>query len=224
MKPNIAIDGPAGAGKSTVAKKLAEKLGYLYIDTGAMYRAVAFCALEQGIDLDSPEQLGSLAASLEIELRYQGNNKLQVICNGRDITHKIRTQSVSQIVSKVAKVPAVRYRLVEIQRKIAAGGGVIMDGRDIGSYVLPDAELKLFVTASLEQRTMRRLRELEAQGYPIDFEELKNEIKQRDTVDVSREMAPLQRVEDAILVDTTDLSIDQVLNKIINIYQQRFGG
>ena len=223
MKPNIAIDGPAGAGKSTVAKRVAEKLGYLYIDTGAMYRAVAFCALEKGMDLDSEEELGNLANSLEIDLQYDAGNQLKVLCNGADITGNIRTQVVSQTVSAVAKVPAVRFRLVELQRKMAAKGGVIMDGRDIGSYVLPDAQLKLFVTASLEQRTMRRLKELEAQGYCLHFEELKEEIKQRDTIDASREMAPLKRVEDAVLVDTTNFSIDEAVDYILNIYKRRFG-
>jgi cytidylate kinase len=223
MKPNIAIDGPAGAGKSTVAKTLAEKLGYLYIDTGAMYRAVAYCALEKGVDLNSSKELGRLAESLEIELRYDRDNCLQVLCNGHDITNKLRTQAVSQTVSIVAKVPAVRFRLMEIQRKMAAKGGVIMDGRDIGSYVLPNAQLKLFVTASLEQRTMRRLKELQNQGYILDFEELKQEIKARDTIDASREMAPLKRVEDAVLVDTTNLSVDEAIDFILDIYKQRFG-
>jgi len=222
IKPNIAVDGPAGAGKSTVAKKLAEKLGYSYIDTGAMYRAVAYCALEKGVNLDSPEELGRLVESMDLELNYDANG-LTVLCNGVDITDKIRTQRVSQTVSVVAKVPAVRVRLVEMQRKMAAKGGVIMDGRDIGSYVLPDAQLKLFITASLEQRTMRRLKELEAQGCSLDFEELKQEIKKRDTIDASREMAPLTKAEDAVLVDTTDLSIEEVTEHILNIYRQRFG-
>jgi len=222
IKPNIAVDGPAGAAKSTVAKKLAEKLGYSYIDTGAMYRAVAYCALEKGVNLDSPEELGRLVESMDLELNYDANG-LTVLCNGVDITDKIRTQRVSQTVSVVAKVPAVRVRLVEMQRKMAAKGGVIMDGRDIGSYVLPDAQLKLFITASLEQRTMRRLKELEAQGCSLDFEELKQEIKKRDTIDASREMAPLTKAEDAVLVDTTDLSIEEVTEHILNIYRQRFG-
>lgn len=223
MKPNIAIDGPAGAGKSTVARKLAEKLGYLYIDTGAMYRAVAYCAIDKGIDLTSEEDVGRLAQSLDITLEYGADKQLKVLCNGIDVSAKIRTQIVSQSVSTVARVPAVRFHLVEMQRKMAAKGGVIMDGRDIGSYVLPDAQLKLFVTASLEQRTKRRLKELEEQGYHLDFEELRKEIIQRDTTDSSREMAPLKKADDAVLVDTTNLSIEDAVEYILKIYKQRFG-
>lgn len=222
-KPNIAIDGPAGAGKSTVAKRLAQKLGFQYIDTGAMYRAVALCALEKGIDLDSPEELGKLAGNLDIEFQYEKDNNLKVLCNGKNITEKIRSQEVSNTVSIVAKVPAVRFRMVEIQRKMAAKGGVIMDGRDIGSYVLPEAELKLFVTASLEQRTLRRQKELETKGYSIDFEELKEEIRKRDSIDSSREMAPLIKADDALLVDTTQLSVEEVVDYISDIFRQRFG-
>lgn len=223
MKPNIAIDGPAGAGKSTVARKLAERLDYLYIDTGAMYRAVAYSALKQGIDLDSEEKLGSLASQLNIELRTGPGNCLEVFCNGEDITREIRTQAVSQTVSAVAKVPAVRFSLVEMQRRMAAKGGVVMDGRDIGSYVLPEAQLKLFVTASLEERTRRRFKDLEAQGYRVDFEDLKKEIQERDRVDASRQMAPLKKVPEAVLVDSTDMSEEQVIEYILDIYRQRFG-
>jgi cytidylate kinase len=223
MKPNIAIDGPAGAGKSTVARKLAERLDYLYIDTGAMYRAVAYAALKEGIDLDSEEELGELAGQLNIELRTGPGNCQMVLCNGEDITSEIRTQAVSRAVSAVAKVPAVRYSLVDMQRRMAAKGGVVMDGRDIGSYVLPEAHLKLFVTASLEERTRRRFKDLEAQGYKLDFEELKNEIQERDLVDSSRQMAPLKKVPEAVLVDSTDMTEEQVIEYILDIYRQRFG-
>ncbi|HHX94217.1 MAG TPA: (d)CMP kinase [Clostridia bacterium] len=223
MRPNIAIDGPAGAGKSTVAKKLSQDLGYLYIDTGAMYRAVAYYALKEGIDLKSEKALADLVRNLDISLAYDQENQLKVYCNGTDITDKLRTQIVSQNVSIVARVPAVRLRLVENQRKMAAKGGVVMDGRDIGSFVLPDAQLKLFITASLEQRTIRRMKELQAQGYRIDFEELKQEIKQRDTIDALRKMAPLKKAQDAITVDTTNLTVDETVQHILNIYKERFG-
>lgn len=223
VKPNIAIDGPAGAGKSTVARKLAEQLNYLYIDTGAMYRAVAYYALERGVDLDDQEQLSRLAGEIEVSLAYDSDRRLKVFCNGVEISDKIRTQAVSQSVSKVAKVPAVRVRLVELQRRMAAGGGVVMDGRDIGSVVLPDAQLKFFITASIEQRTRRRLKELKEQGCPVNFDELKAEILQRDKIDSSRENSPLVRVPDAILVDTSDMTIEEVVREILNISRKRLG-
>ena len=223
MKPNIAIDGPAGAGKSTVARKLAEQLNYLYIDTGAMYRAVAYYALEKGVDLDDQEQISRLAGEIEVSLDYDSDRRLKVFCNGVEISDKIRTQAVSQSVSKVAKVPAVRVRLVELQRRMAAGGGVVMDGRDIGSVVLPDAQLKFFVTASIEQRTRRRMKELKEQGCPVNFDELKAEILQRDKIDSSRENSPLVRVPDAILIDTSDMAVEEVVREILSISRKMLG-
>lgn len=223
MRPNIAIDGPAGAGKSTVARRVAEKLGFLYIDTGAMYRAVAYCALKAGIDLEAEEKVVELARDIDISLSYVSGKGLMTVCNGKDISDKIRTQEVSQNVSRVASIPGVRLELVKLQRKMAAGGGVIMDGRDIGSYVLPDAELKLFVTASIEKRALRRLNELEARGYDVDFEAIKNEIIQRDTLDSSRAFAPLKKVPEAITVDTTDMTIDEAVQCILDIFRERFG-
>ena len=223
VKPNIAIDGPAGAGKSTVARKLAEQLNYLYIDTGAMYRAVAYYALEKGVDLDDQEQISRLAGEIEVSLAYDSERRLKVFCNGVEISDKIRTQAVSQSVSKVAKVPAVRVRLVELQRRMAVRGGVVMDGRDIGSVVLPDAQLKFFITASIEQRTRRRMKELKEQGCPVNFDELKAEILQRDKIDSSRENSPLVRVPDAILVDTSDMAVEEVVREILSISRKRLG-
>ena len=221
MRPNIAIDGPAGAGKSTIAKMVAKRLGFLYIDTGAMYRAVAYCALEKGINVQSREQVVELASGLQIALQNGEDGRLRVYCNGIDVTERIREQAVSRNVSKVASVPEVRVKMVEQQRKIASCGGVVMDGRDIGTYVLPDAQLKFFITASLEERTTRRMKELAEKGVFITFSALKKEIALRDKIDSEREMAPLSAAEDAVIIDTTDMTVEQVVEKIIKIYEQR---
>ncbi|HBT20515.1 MAG TPA: (d)CMP kinase [Peptococcaceae bacterium] len=221
MKPNIAIDGPAGAGKSTVARKLAEKLGFLYIDTGAMYRALTYCALKKGIDINNPDELTELAENVEIFLTADEDGQMRVYCCGEDVTSYLRDPKVSQCVSKVAEVPGVRRRMVELQRKMASAGGVIMDGRDIGTYVLPDAQLKFFITADLEERARRRLKDLEKQGYIADLEEVKKEIAMRDAKDSSRAVAPLKKAEDAVLIDTTNLTVDEVLQLIFKISRER---
>ncbi len=216
-KLNIAIDGPAGAGKSTVARKVAVELGLTYIDTGAMYRALTWKALEQGIDLNDEVSVGKLAYSTKIRLIRSLEGSLRVECDGLDITDKIREPAVSGVVSTVAAYPAVRKRMVEMQLAMAARGGVIMDGRDIGTQVLPHAKFKFFLTASLAERARRRWLELVSLGFNPDLQELVAQISARDKQDENRETAPLTVAPDAAVIDTGGLSVDEVVNKIVGL-------
>jgi len=209
----VAIDGPAGAGKSTVARQVSKDLGYIYIDTGAMYRALTVKALRQGITLSDEAALTRLAKETEIRLTYQDHTQV-IIMDGEDVSVEIRTPQISQNVSLVARVPGVRTEMVILQRRLAENGGVVMDGRDIGTYVLPEAECKIFLTASARERALRRARDLEASGYKVDIDELEKEIATRDQIDSTREMAPLQQAADAILMDTSDMSFNEVVDKI----------
>lgn len=214
----IAIDGPAGAGKSTIARILAAKLGVLYIDTGAMYRALALKALKTTINLHDPQDLLELA--LHTHIHFELNNQQQkVICDGRDVTEAIRSPEVSAVVSQVAVHPAVRKQMVIMQRDMARNHSVVMDGRDIGECVLPDADYKFYVTASLEERTKRRIKELQANGYEVDEERVKREIMQRDHQDSHREVGALKLLPDSILIDTSALTVDQAVTKIMKIIQ-----
>ena len=214
----IAIDGPAGAGKSTIARILAAKLGVLYIDTGAMYRALALKALKTAINLHDPQDLLELA--LHTHIHFELNNQQQkVICDGRDVTEAIRSPEVSAVVSQVAVHPAVRKQMVIMQRDMARNHSVVMDGRDIGECVLPDADYKFYVTASLEERTKRRIKELQANGYEVDEERVKREIMQRDHQDSHREVGALKLLPDSILIDTSALTVDQAVTKIMKIIQ-----
>lgn len=215
----IAIDGPAGAGKSTVAKLAAQQLGYTYIDTGAMYRAVAWQTLNEGIEPDS-EAVARLACNLDLELTYV-NGKTEVAVNGQDITDAIRTPEVNRLVSKVAQVPALREIMLKLQRDMAVEGGVVMDGRDIGTHVLPNADIKIFLTASITERAKRRWQELTDKGYTIDLAELENEIACRDKADCEREVAPLVAAVDAVFIDTTELAIDATVEKILELCKER---
>ncbi|EXX91393.1 cytidylate kinase [Paenibacillus darwinianus] len=218
---NIAIDGPAGAGKSTVARNVARRFGYLYIDTGAMYRTVTLAALRHGIDVRDEARLEKLVAELDIGLE-PGDPVQHVYLNGEDVTEAIRSREVTQSVSAVAAAEAVRLRLAELQRDLAAGKGVVMDGRDIGSHVLPSAELKVFLTASVEQRALRRYKEIgDRQGIPL--ETLEREIAERDRMDEQRKISPLVRAEDAVLLDSTRLSIDEVVDIIANFGRTKLG-
>jgi cytidylate kinase len=219
---NIAIDGPAAAGKSTVAKMIAKRLSYIYIDTGAMYRALTYRALQQGIDLGDEQALISLLKDTYIELRPSHEGQL-VLVNGEDVTNVIRSKEVTNAVSLVAKHRLVREEMVARQRALAQNGGVVMDGRDIGTHVLPNAEVKVFLKASVEERARRRHKENIARGFPSDLETLKKEIARRDQLDSEREVAPLKKAEDAIEIDTTSLSIEEVVERIMEIVNERIG-
>lgn len=212
---NIAIDGPAGAGKSTVARMVAEQLGYVYIDTGAMYRAVTWSAQRAGITAEQTEPLAALMNSLVVELE-PGDNGQSVFVNGEDVTSYLRSREVTLHVSHFAANESVRTVLCEMQRKLAERKGVVMDGRDIGSHVLPDAELKVFLTASVQERALRRFREI-ASIQAITLEQLEQEISERDHLDEQREISPLICASDAIRLDSTGMTIDQVVAAIVNL-------
>ncbi|WP_232818657.1 (d)CMP kinase [Exiguobacterium flavidum] len=217
-KIQIALDGPAGAGKSTIAKQLASKLGYVYIDTGAMYRAVTLSALESEVDLEDGEELGKLVKTLAIRLT-PGENGQRVFIGEREVTEAIRSSEVTNNVSFVARQKQVRDALVALQRSVASEGGVVMDGRDIGTVVLPDAELKVYMDATVEERAGRRHRENIARGMESDLQALQAEIALRDKRDSEREVSPLSQAADAVYLDTTHLTIDEVvdqLNALVN--------
>lgn len=209
----VAIDGPAGAGKSTVAKLAAKELGYTYIDTGAMYRAVAWKTLQQKADVTDALIL-DVARDIDVRLAYQAG-VTQVFVDGQDITGEIRTPEVSHIVSQVAALGPVREKMVDLQRRMATEGGVLMDGRDIATHVLPDADVKIFLTASIEERAQRRWKEMKEKGYDMSLEELQKDIAARDKADSEREISPLVQADDATLLDTTGLSIDEVVARIL---------
>jgi cytidylate kinase len=213
-RPNVAIDGPAGAGKSTVAKRVARELGFLYIDTGAMYRALTLKALRHGADLDDREALERLAAVTSVDLAHGADGVLTVLLDGEDVTEEIRNPAVSRCVSLVARVPAVRKRLVELQRAMAMEGGVVMEGRDVGTVVLPDASVKVFLTASAGERARRRKEELTAKGYMVEQRQIEEEILERDRLDTSREINPLVPAPDADIIDCSSLTVEQVVKLI----------
>lgn len=213
---SIAIDGPAAAGKSTVAKVVAKKLSYVYIDTGAMYRTITYAALEQKVDIENEEQLMEVVKNVKIEFQ-QGENTQLVFLNGQDVSEVIRTPEVTNRVSIVAKHRLVREEMVRRQQELAEKGGVVMDGRDIGTHVLPDAEVKIFMLASVEERAERRHLENMNKGFDSNLEQLKEEIAQRDKLDSEREVSPLKKANDALELDTTSLSIEEVVQKIMGI-------
>ena len=214
----MAIDGPAGAGKSTIAKLVAAKLNLTYIDTGAMYRAVGYYMTNNNIDTDNPEKVSEACNNIDITIEYE-NGVQQIILNDVNITAHLREEIVGINASKVAKYQAVREKLVDIQRKLAGTKRVVMDGRDIGTCVLPNAEIKLYLTASVDVRANGRYDELTKNNIECDYEAIKNDIATRDYEDMHREISPLKQADDAILVDTSDMNIDQVVAKIISIYE-----
>lgn len=219
MNFSIAIDGPAAAGKSTVAKKVAAVLDCIYIDTGAMYRAITWYALQRQKDPQNEEAVCALLPEIDLSLTTDG----RVIVNGQDITKDIRAPEVAANVSYVASYKLIRLHLVDMQRKMAKNLSVVMDGRDIGSYVLPDADVKIFQVASVETRARRRYLENQEKGIDCTIEEIENNLRQRDYIDSSRSFAPLKKADDAVILDTSDLTIDEVVNRILQIVEQKIG-
>jgi cytidylate kinase len=219
-KLQIAVDGPAGAGKSTVARAVAQKLGIFYLDTGAMYRVIACKALNNGIPVANEEKISKLAEETEIGLDH-GPEK-RIWCDGLDYTDKIRSPEVSRAVSIIAAYPGVRKRLVFLQRREAELGGVVMDGRDIGTHVLPRADLKIFLTATPAERARRRWLELKAKGLDLTLEEVLSDMEARDKKDTERAESPLEPAADALILDTTGLSIDDIVNKIVGCVSELF--
>lgn len=216
----VAIDGPAGAGKSTVARKVAEHLGFLYIDTGAMYRALTYAALREKVNLEDGELLTKLLNRLDIQLTSRDSGSY-VYLNGVDITEDIRRADVTGEVSKVANHESVRIEMVKRQRQLAKEGRAVLDGRDIGTYVLPDAEVKFFLTASVDERAKRRYEEQLSKGLASNLKQIKEDIILRDHLDSTRDFAPLKKAKGAIEVDTTTLNIDEVVKLMIDIIQER---
>lgn len=209
----IAIDGPAGAGKSTVAKLLAKKLGILYLDTGAMYRAVGLKAIENGVDVTDETAVKKMLDSTTVDVKSEEGVQ-HVYLDGKDVTGKIREHRVSKAASDISAVPCVRYKMVDLQREIAARCDTVLDGRDIGTFVLPNAEYKIFLTASVAERARRRYEELKAKGEECTLESVASDIEKRDYNDSHRALAPLRKADDAVEIDTTDLSIEEVADKI----------
>ena len=222
MGYNVAIDGPAGAGKSTIAKLVAKEKGYIYVDTGAMYRALAIHFLKKNI---APEDTGAVidaCGDAEVSIRYE-NGAQQVYLNGENVTSMLRTEEVGNMASKTSAIPQVREKLLELQRTLARENDVIMDGRDIGTNILPDADVKIFLTASCEARARRRRLEYQAAGRPDSYEEVLADVKQRDEQDSGRAAAPLRRAEDAVLLDTSDMDLGQSLAAMKRIIKERVG-
>lgn len=216
MKRIVAIDGPAGAGKSTVAKNLAARLGFLYIDTGAMYRAVAYEALQRQVALDNEAALEEIAASVELDMQVEaGQNRIYL--NGRDVSEEIRMPEVSAAASPVSAYAGVREHMVAKQRLLAKRGKVVLDGRDIGTVVLPEADCKIYLTASLDERARRRYKELRERGIEAELDSVRRDIEERDYRDMHRENSPLRRAEDAVLLDSTGMSIDEVMQKVMKL-------
>lgn len=216
MAFNIAIDGPAGAGKSTIAKKTAEALSYIYVDTGAMYRALAVHFLEKGIAAEDTAGIIAAAREAEVSIRYEEGVQ-QVYLNGENISSRLRTEEVGNMASMTSPIPEVRERLLELQRSLARERDVIMDGRDIGTNILPDADVKVYLTASVETRAKRRYDELTEKGLACDYEEIAKDIRERDERDMNRETAPLRQAEDAVLVDSSDMTIPEVVETIVRL-------
>lgn len=212
---NIAIDGPAGAGKSTIAKLVAKKLGYIYVDTGAMYRAIALYLTQQKADVSDAEAVATAISDITIEIKYE-NDAQQVYLNGNNVTSQLRNEEVGNMASKSSALPCVREKLLNLQRQLASDYDVVMDGRDIGTNILPNAETKIYLTASSRIRAERRYNELVEKGETPDIDKIEEDIIIRDKQDMERPIAPLKQAEDAVLIDSSYMSIDEVVAAIIN--------
>lgn len=217
---SIAIDGPAGAGKSTIARKVAEKLSFIYVDTGAMYRSMALYFIRHDIAAQDEEKIAAACPDIDVSIVYQDGEQ-QVILNGENVNGLIRTEQVSMMTSDTSKYPVVREKLLSLQRGLAEKENVIMDGRDIGTCVLPNADVKIYLTASAAERARRRYKEQTERGVDCDIKEIERDIIARDEQDMNREVAPLRQAEDAVLVDSSGMTIDQVVDEIIRIYQEK---
>lgn len=220
MVHNIAIDGPAGAGKSTVAKKVAKELSFVYVDTGAMYRAMALYLLRKGVNREDPDEIGEACQNAEISIEYQNGEQI-VLLDGENVNAHLRTEEVSAMASVSSAVPRVREKLLDLQRKLARTMSVVMDGRDIGTTILPDADVKIYLTASSLTRARRRYLEYQEKGEPCDLAELQKTIEERDQRDMTREISPLCQAEDAVLVDSSELTIDETVEKILSVYHSK---
>ena len=212
---NIAIDGPSGAGKSTIAKDLSKKLNFIYVDTGAMYRAIALYFYENDIDISLEDVVSFHLSNIDIDIKYEDAKQI-VLLNGKDVSESIRTEKIGGMASSISVFSEVRSKLLNLQRNLAMKNKVVMDGRDIASHVLPNADLKIYLTASVDTRADRRYKELKEKGLDVNLEEIKKEIEIRDYRDTNREIAPLRQVKEAILIDSSNLSIEEVVEKIIS--------
>ena len=221
MYCQIAIDGPAGAGKSTIAKIAASRLGYVYIDTGAMYRAMALYLIRSGAGKEDVKEFGRLCQGADISIEYREGEQT-VILNGENVTPLLRTEEVGNMASVSSADPKVREKLLDLQRKLAASMSVVMDGRDIGTTILPDADVKIYLTASSQKRAERRYKELTEKGIACCLDEIRMDIEERDRRDMNREISPLRQAEDAVLVDSSDMTIEEVTKRILQICREKF--
>ena len=220
---NIAIDGPAGAGKSTIARRVARELSFIYVDTGAMYRAMALYLLRRKVNRDDTEQIGNICQDAEISIEYQNGEQI-VLLNGENVNSYLRTEEVGNMASVSSAVPRVREKLLSLQRKLAKDMSVVMDGRDIGTTILPDADVKIYLTASSLTRARRRYLELQEKGTVCNLDDIQKDIEERDQRDMSREISPLRQAEDAVLVDSSNLTIQQVVDRILQIFRSNTTG
>lgn len=220
---NIAIDGPAGAGKSTIARRVAKELSFIYVDTGAMYRAMALYLLRKEVNKDDTEQIGNICQDAEISIEYQNGEQI-VLLNDENVNSYLRTEEVGNMASVSSAVPRVREKLLSLQRKLAMDMSVVMDGRDIGTTILPDADVKIYLTASSLTRAKRRYLELQEKGTVCNLDEIQKDIEERDQRDMNREISPLRQAEDAVLVDSSDLTIQQVVDRILQIFRSKTAG